>query len=298
MTGESAPVLPPESAVCGSAESAPAAAAGLADNPLAAFPESALAGYEAVANAFRCRLPVFDGPLDLLLFLVRENRMDIHAIPIAEITQQYHEYVTVIEEIDLNLAGEFLEMGSLLLRWKARSLLPVPPEPLDPEDAEDPQERLARMLLEYQRYKAAAGELRERFDRQADFIRYPGSPVDREVRRGETEFEEVSLFHLLKAFKQVMELVGKTLPQVMPGEAVTVEQMQDDIRGRLQLVECIRFTELFLVRGTRLEIIVTFLALLELMKTQEVRVHQAAGEGEIYIYPHRANPAEDEGDAS
>ncbi len=282
-----------ESAVAGraTAESAPAAG-GPGGVGMPAGAESAPGAFTELSTAFHCRIPVFDGPLDLLLNLVRENQMDIHAIPIAEITKQYCDYVAILQEIDLELAGDYLEMASTLLRWKARAQLPLPPSPEEPEE-EDPQERLARMLLEYQRYKTAAGELRGMLERQSDYIRHPGPPVDRELRRGEVEFEEVSLFDLLKAFKSVMDLVGKKLPKVLEGEGITVGQMKADIIERLRMVEFVRFADLFLVRGSKEEIVVTFLALLELMKIQQIRVHQAAGDGEIYIYRKTADEGAD-----
>lgn len=248
-----------------------------------AAPESGPGGIVELSTAFRCTIPIFDGPLDLLLNLVRENQMDIHAIPISEITKQYCDYVAVLQEIDLELAGDYLEMATTLLRWKARAQLPLPPSPEEAPE-EDPQERLARMLLEYQRYKTAAGELRGMLERQSNYIGHPGPAVTGDLARGEVEFQEASLFDLLKAFKSVMDLVGRKLPKVLPGENVTVEQMKLDILERLRMVEFVRFADLFLVRGTKEEIVVTFLALLELMKMQQIRVHQAAADGEIYIY--------------
>lgn len=284
----------PESALPQSAESAPAAGEQMPGTESAPATgeqtpgaESAPGGFHELTTAFHCRVPIFDGPLDLLLNLVRENQMDIHAIPIAEITKQYCDYLAILQEIDLELAGDYLEMATTLLRWKTRAQLPQAPQ-LEEEVEEDPQERLARMLLEYQRYKDAAGELRGMLERQSNFIGRPGPAVAGDLRRGEVEFEEASLFDLLRAFKSVMDLVGRKLPSVIAGEEVTVEQMRDDILERLSMVEFVRFADLFLVRGTKMEIVVTFLALLELMKGQLIRAHQAEPGGEIYIYRKHA----------
>src|SRR5262245_3983965 len=122
-------------------------------------------------EAYRVDLEVYNGPLDLLLFLIRRDEVDIYDIPIARITQQYCTYVRMLERIDPNLAGEFLVMAASLMELKSRTLLPTPPETEEPEDLEDPRMELVRQLLEYKKFKDAARALSEAADQQA--LRFP-----------------------------------------------------------------------------------------------------------------------------
>jgi len=263
-TGESAPVT---------VESAPAPTAWLeTEKPL------------------NFKIDIFDGPLDLLLHLVKENQMDINAIPITEITQQYLDYLKLMEELNLELAGDYLEMAATLIKWKARSLLPGSAIE-DEEEEGDPQANLAKMLREYQKFKAAGGQLKNLYETQLDFLTRPSDAVDKELFRGEEVYAEASLFELLRAFKRIVDTVGKTLPREIEGDEYTVEGMMTEILERVRMVEFIRFADLFFGRGTLMQIIVTFLALLELTKKQEIRIHQSSAAGELYIYHKAAVPA-------
>lgn len=234
-------------------------------------------------KGFPVRIQSFDGPLDLLLHLVRENKMDLHAIPIAAITKQYLEYLKILELLNLDLAGEYVEMASLLIRWKARSLLPVPPSGTV-EDIEDPQAKLARMLIEYQKFKAAGAQLRDRYETQLAYLRPAATAVDADLRRGEVEYQEATLFDLLKAFKRIVDTVGRALPRELPGELYSVEKTMGALLDKLRMVEYLRFTDLFLGTAAVMELIVTFLAILELARQQEIRIHQSGPGGELHLY--------------
>ncbi len=229
--------------------------------------------------AYQVKLPVFEGPLDLLLHLIRVNEVDIYDIPIARITDEYFQYLTMLQELDLEVAGEFLVMAATLVYIKSRMLLPaestVEPAAVD----EDPRAPLVDMLLEYQRFRAAAETLADREDRQRQFF-FRSSPLELPPA-GETL--EVGLFDLLTAFRKVMARAkDEPLLELLPRPVTTAERMVA-ILDRLANEGSLTFMSLFPADADRGVVIVTFLALLELLRQGAVRVHQAVACGEIVV---------------
>jgi segregation and condensation protein A len=229
------------------------------------------------------RLEMFEGPLDLLLHLINKNELDITNIPIALITDQYLEYLRLMKVLNLDIAGEYLLMAATLLHIKSKTLLPSPSDQ-EEEEGEDPRAELIRRLLEYQKYKKAAVELEERplLDRDV-FIRL--IPLESE-EPAEEERVEVNLFELLEAFRGVLERVkAETVHEVIL-DRFSVEEKVQEILSLLQRENrSIAFHFLFSEKASRREIIVTLLAILELVKMKLIRIFQPAPFETIRISP-------------
>jgi segregation and condensation protein A len=248
--------------------------------------------FESSVDAVAVRLDNFEGPLDLLLHLIRTNELNIYDIPIALITAQYLDTIRFMQELNLDVAGEFLVMAATLIQIKSRMLLPRPETAagVDGEE-EDPRDSLVRRLLEHQRFKAAAGLLHEREQlRAAQWQR----PDDRVAGLAGDQYEpelEVDLFSLVTAFQAVLARLRER-PQVpLPAEVIPVEVRMDQILARLFETEACGFEELFADVDTRAGLVVTFLALLEMIRLKLVRVFQSASFGPIRVYK-RPRPAD------
>jgi segregation and condensation protein A len=248
--------------------------------------------FESAIDAFPVRLQNFEGPLDLLLHLIKKNEVSIHDIPIALITQQYLDAVQLIQELDLDVAGEFLVMAATLIHIKSKMLLPRPETAAGVEgDEEDPRDALVRRLLEHQKFKAAAGLLHERETlRSAQWAR-PDQAVAH-IAGDEYEPElEVDLFSLLTAFQAVVERAKQRPKVLLPPEQMPVEVRIEQLLTRLSETEAIGFEDLFADVDDRGGLIVTFLALLEMIRLKLVRVFQAGSFGPIRVYK-RPRPAD------
>ncbi len=230
-------------------------------------------------TTYSIKLPVFEGPLDLLLHLIRENKVDIYDIPIAEITRQYIEYLDLMKELNLEVAGEFLVMAATLIQIKTRMLLPVDEE-VPPEEMEDPRVELVERLLQYQAFKDAGLELMERRKRWSDHF-WRGSSLPEEPETEPCLFD-VDIYDLLVAFKRVLE---KAPPQAVTitRERLTVKDRMNLIIERLDEETTVRFEEVFEGDSSRSQLIVTFLALLELLRLGVVRSYQEGPFGQIWI---------------
>ena len=239
--------------------------------------------FESSPDAYSVKLSNFEGPLDLLIHLIKTNEVNIYDIPIALITAQYVAYLDLMQDLDLDVAGEFLVMAATLIHIKSRMLLPRPdPGQEDPE--EDPREVLVRRLLEHQRYRAAAELLHERETlREAQWVRPDGRVAAIAGEEYEPELE-VDLFSLLSAFRAVLERVRQR-PQVpLPGEQVSIEERIEQLLARLSETEACGFEDLFEEVSSKGELIVTFLAVLELIRLKRIRVFQAGMFGPIRVY--------------
>ena len=233
---------------------------------------------------YQCNLDIFEGPLDLLLHLIKEQKMDIYDIRIAEITKQYLSYLDLLSELNLEMVGEYLVMAAELAKIKSKTLLPIPETEEDVLTAagEDPRAELMRRLLEYQRYKEAAFELRQKeYDQQQLFSR-TGEVV---LENSEEELLiEANVFDLLTAFQKVLkEKSFKKNYEIK----VTTLSVSDRISGILEILnvsESVTFDSLFTALNTKQEVIVTFLAILELMRMQLIRSQQARQFDVIRIY--------------
>jgi segregation and condensation protein A len=248
--------------------------------------------FESSPDAYKVKLDGFEGPLDLLIHLIRKNEVNIYDIPIALITEQYLGYIELMQELNLDVAGEFLVMASTLIHIKSRMLLPRPDPSQSDEPEEDPREALIRRLLEHQKYKAAAELLHDRETlRSAQFMRPDGSVAEAAGEEYEPELE-VDLFSLLTAFRGVLERAARRPPMVIPPEQISIEDRIQQLLARMSETEALGFEDLFNDGdGSRPFMIVTFLALLEMIRLKLIRVFQSGSFGPIRVYK-RARPAD------
>ncbi len=246
--------------------------------------------FESILEAYPVHLDKFEGPLDLLLHLIKRNEVSIYDIPIVLITKQYLDYLDLMRELNLDVAGEFLVMAATLIHIKSRMLLPRP-DPTQEDPEEDPREALMRRLLEHQKFKAAAELLHERETlRSAQWTR-PDGPIAEIAGEAPEPEIEVDLFSLISAFRAVVER-AKLRPQVyLPGEQVPIEDRIEQLMAMLSETEACGFEDLFADVQTRAGLIVTFLAMLEMIRLKLIRVFQSGALGPIRVYK-RARPAD------
>jgi segregation and condensation protein A len=235
------------------------------------------------ADAPRIELPVFEGPLDLLLYLIRRDRIDIHDIPIAPITRQYMDYLDLMRELNLDVAGDFMVMAATLIHIKSKMLVPVDPTEAAGEEQEDPREALVQRLLEFERYKAAAGVLYQKGQiRAATWVR-PDTVLPAFDDAGE-EMLEAGLFDLISAFKELLDRRKTLLAHEVGGDGKSVEQRMDEVLALVREGQSVDFLDLFEGQGTKADLIVTFLALLELIRLKTVKVYQRGLFGAIRVF--------------
>lgn len=227
------------------------------------------------------QLEIFEGPLDLLLHLIKKNEVNVADIPIATITEQYLSTLELMQSLNLDVAGEFLVMAATLIHIKSRMLLPPGEEDNeDEEEGNDPREELIRQLLEYQRYKEAAEDLERREILRRDvFARSPEAPEESET----VAFEEVSLFDLLSALRRVLERLPKEAVHEVTLERISVRDRMKLLLDQLHQKGRVVFQSLFENATSRLEVVVTFLAMLELVRLRAIRVGQEERAGPIVI---------------
>jgi segregation and condensation protein A len=235
------------------------------------------------SGLYRIKLPVFEGPLDLLLHLIKKNEVEIVDIPLATVTEQYLAYLEMMRELNLDVAGEFLVMASTLMLIKSRTLLP-PSEGGEEEEEADPRADLVRQLLDYQRYREAALALSERpLLRRDVFAREPLMDVEGDEVAGEPLRLKVTVWELLEAFRAVLK---RARPEAVHEIVAEQFSLRDRVRTLLQalnVARSIEFDSLFDEDASRADIIVTFLALLELMKMGAIRATQEERYGRIVI---------------
>jgi segregation and condensation protein A len=235
-------------------------------------------------DAPRIHLPVFEGPLDLLLYLIRRDKIDIHDIPIAPITRQYMEYLDLMQQLNLDVAGEFMVMAATLIHIKSKMLVPVDPtEAEGGEEQEDPRDALVQRLLEFQRYKEAAGLLHDKGQVRAATWTRPDSVIPAFDDAGE-EMLEAGLFDLISAFKELLDRRKALLSHEVEHEGKSVEQRMEEMLLLLREGESIEFLELFAAQETKADMILTFLALLELIRLKRVKVYQRGIFGAIRVF--------------
>jgi segregation and condensation protein A len=244
------------------------------------------AGLESILpeDAPRIRLPEFEGPLDLLLYLIKKNEVDIHDIPIAPITRQYMEYLDLMKELNLDVAGEFMVMAATLIHIKSKMLVPVnPTEAEGGEEGEDPRDELVRRLLEFQRYKEAAGLLHQKREiRAATWIR-PDTALPTFDDAGE-EMIEAGLYDLIGAFKELLERRKTLLAHEVEHEGKSVEERMEELLDMLREGQSLEFLELFASEESKAGMILTFLALLELIRLKRIKVYQRGLFGPIRVF--------------
>ncbi len=245
-------------------------------------PVPAPLGPEALDPNFRIELPNFEGPLDLLLHLIRKHELDILDLPISFITDKYLEYLSLMGDLNLDIASEYLVMAATLAHIKSKMLLPRPPEEQDDIEADevDPRAELIRRLLEYQKYKTVATNLGERAIAGRDVFQGGTPPPS---SNEEPPLAQVSVFKLLDALKKIAERVNATIALEVDAERMSI---QDRIGGLVELLcerrRC-RFDELFDDVSTSYDLVVTFLALLEMAKMRLASIYQTEHEQPIYV---------------
>jgi segregation and condensation protein A len=226
---------------------------------------------------YNIKIPVFEGPFDLLLHLIKDAKIDIYDIPIAHITSQYLHYIEIMKELNLEIAGDFLVMASTLIYIKSRMLLP-PDEDIPPDEQEDPRLELVQKLLEYQAFKEAASNLR---DKEEEWKRvFSKEPVTDDGE--ELYLVDVNLFDLMGAFKKLLETVSPDIVTITK-ETLTVKDRMSVIMEMIEGLEALRFEEIFKGSVTRIQLIITFVALLELIRLGLVTAYQEKEFGNIWI---------------
>lgn len=241
---------------------------------------------------YEIKLPVFEGPLDLLLHLIQKNEMDIYDIPIAMITEQYLDYLYYMQQLQLEIASEFLVMASTLLSIKSKMLLPRREETEFDEldgleyEEEDPREELIQRLLEYKKYKEIASQLREREAERSKVYTRPAEDLTPYMNQNENPVSDVSLYDLIEAFQKVLSRADEKDPVTrIERDEISVRDRMKEIYGLLEVAGgTIEFSRIFSGRVTRVEIVTTLLSLLELMKNKVVSCEQHRLFDEILIH--------------
>ena len=229
-------------------------------------------------QALEVFLEAFEGPLDLLLYLIRRQNLDVLDIPIADITRQYMEYIQLMQELDLELAGEYLLMAAMLAEIKSRMLLPR--SQLDSEEEDDPRAELVRRLQEYERFKRAAEDI-DRLDRlDRDVYQAIAELTNRHVIR---LLPEVTLQEMLVAFKDVVQRATMFEHLHLQRETLSVRQRMSDVLSMLQESALVEFVKLFRPEEGRLGVCVTFAALLELLREGLIDVVQAEPYAPLHV---------------
>jgi segregation and condensation protein A len=241
-------------------------------------------------KAYQVTLDLFEGPLDLLLFLVKRDDLDIHHIPISHITKEYLAYLELLKELDLEVTGEFLVMAATLMAYKSRSLLPSQEVPSE-EGGPDPAAELAQKLLEYKKFKEASKFLMGRADDMSNVF-FRGAPHFEEAEKS----PNLSLFDLMDRVRVILEGAEDADSRQVAGEEFPIEEKIEKILGLLAKSPMIEWEDLFADERKRRGIIACFLAMLELTKLQKIFIRQDANFGKIRIFKKEATA--DEGNAS
>jgi segregation and condensation protein A len=234
-----------------------------------------------MSSEYKVKLEVFEGPLDLLLYLIKKDEVDVYDVSIERITQQYLEFMEAFKVLDLEVAGEFVVMAANLIYIKSRSLLPVAVQPPDEEaEEEDPRWELVRQLVEYKKFKDAAAQLSQKeLEQSKMFTRLPETEPAPERPLG-----DVSVFDLINAFNGILKRLNhrEDLREIFE-ENYTVSDKIDLIMKMMAAGVPLKFTELFASVASRAEIVVTFLALLELIRLKQIKAAQEDAFGEITL---------------
>ncbi len=245
---------------------------------------------------YRVNLDIYDGPMDLLLYLIRREEVDIHDIPIARIAGQYVAHVEMLKKLDPNMAGDFLVLAATLMEIKTRMLLPVTEiEEGSEEGLElDPRADLVRQLLQYKAFKDAAADLQTAATNQS--LKFPRRPGSVDFGDGkDVDLEDVQIWDLFDAFRDVMDAIGKTpTDHEVIHDDTPLELYQEDVIDRLQREGAMSFARVFEGRTVRHEIVGLFLAVLELVRLQQIFAAQGKNFGEIEVQLNPNPPTEEE----
>ncbi len=239
---------------------------------------------------YKLKLDIFEGPLDLLLFLIKKDDIDISDIPIAKITEQYMEYIQMMKLLDLDMVGDFLVMAATLMQIKSKMLLP--PDPTEEEaEEDDPRDELVRRLQEYKKFKEIADALKEKELKRKDFFsRTVDEETKNQIREDAKEiFFEASLFDLINALSDALNKVPEEIIHEIIAEEFTVEQKIHDILHRVLNESSVLLNCLFKEARSKEEMVVTFLAILELIRLKEIKAIQKRTFEDIEIMRNKDN---------
>ena len=246
-------------------------------------------------SAVHFKLPVFEGPLDLLLHLIKSNKIDIYDIPILDITRQYLDYIEYMKELNLEIAGDFLVMAATLIHVKSRMLLPPAEEESD--EIEDPRSELVKRLLEYESYKETSSQLRKREDIWKNVFHRELPDPDSYEFEPEPVLFEASVFDLISAFQKLLEKAPEEVREITR-EKLTVSERINYIADRLDKEDGIKFEDLFEEGYTRVTLLVTFLAMLEIVRLGLVKIYQEKAFESIWLLKRKEDdtviPEQDE----
>ena len=239
--------------------------------------------------SYKIKLEIFEGPLDLLLYLVKKDHLNIYDIPITQVTDQYLQYIELMRLLDLNIAGEFLVMAATLLQIKSKMLLPAE-ESQDQEEEVDPRAELVRRLLEYEKFKEIAEDLRQKEESQQQiFKRSKTQDISELPQEPKDSYFEASIFDLISAFSKAMEDVPKEIFYEVIKDEFTVEEKVHQILHLLLVRESIAISELFSQAKNKIEIVITFLSVLELIRLKEIIARQKGLFDDIEIARNKEN---------
>jgi segregation and condensation protein A len=242
------------------------------------------AEFEAGAATYSVTLPMFEGPLDLLLHLCQKHELNIIEIPISFVTEKYLEYLKFMTLANLDVAAEYLVMAATLAHIKSKMLLPQVPSGQEDEavDEEDPREALIRRLLEYQKYKKAAEDLAAKGIKGADYFGR-GASIEQAAPIGTPPLADISLFALMDAFQRVLSRSKVKITHDIIADRLSINDRIHELVDILKSKKRVLFDELFEGIATRFDLVITFLALLEMTKLRMTRLFQSAPMGELYI---------------
>ncbi|TFG38363.1 MAG: chromosome segregation protein ScpA [Syntrophobacterales bacterium] len=232
--------------------------------------------------SYEIKLDIFEGPLDLLLYLIKKNEIDIYDIPVALITKQYLKHIEILQSLNLDLAGEYLVLAATLIHIKSRMLLPVPDDE-EAEDEGDPRAELVRQLLEYQAFKEAALSLDKMSILGRDVFGRDYSVKEEMGEEGEIPIREVGIFELVEAFRNAVSGIDQEELMEIDVEKISLSETINQIMDELNKKKMVAFTDLLGGMDSKMRIIYTFLAILELMKMRVIRAYQAVSYGPIRI---------------
>ena len=254
-----------------------------------------MAQAELFAEDYKVDLEIFEGPLDLLLYLIRREELDIYDIPIGRITEQYMKYLDLMRQLNLDVAGEFIVMAATLMVIKSRMMLPVDRRQTDEgtdEEWVDPRLDLVRQLIEYKKFKDAAGKLAEYEALTQESFDYGGGrpKFEKTAADAADALASIDMFDLLTAFQEVLARLNEVPQEELKGMRWSVPDKMDMILERSRAEGQISFSTLFTARSPRGEVIVTFLALLELLRQHRVIVYQNDAFHEITVLPSKEMP--------
>ncbi|MFZ5800799.1 MAG: segregation and condensation protein A [Candidatus Omnitrophota bacterium] len=240
--------------------------------------------------SYKLKLEVFEGPLDLLLYLIKKDEINIYDIPIAQVTEQYLQYIELMKMLNLDVVGDFLVMSATLLQIKSKMLLPQE-NAAQEEEEEDPRDELVRRLLEYKKFKEIAEDLRAREVARQDFFVRPTVAPSEKVEIDNEVYFEANLFDLISALNTAIKDIPREIFYEVIKDEFTVENKIHDILHLLLDAPRLQLNEFFIKAKNKMEIVATFLAILELIRLKEILVVQKHSFGEIEVLRNKKNIA-------